>query len=81
VASVSHSSDARQFRQQLERAGYDVLRTGSGHYEVRHRGHYEVRHRGQRVATFPVTPGDRRWKKNALADIRRWERQAASLLP
>jgi len=73
---VSHTQDVRQLVRKLRHRNYVVEETKRGsHWEVRTKA-------GERVATFPSTPGDRRWKANALADIRRWERaKGMSLTP
>lgn len=63
---MSHKTDACKLRDQLRDEGFHVELTGSGHWEVRCDG--------RRVATFPQTPGDRRWRQNAIGDIRRWKR-------
>ncbi len=72
---MSHSQDVRQLVRRL-RQRYVVEETRRG-------SHWEVRtERGERVATIPSTPGDKRWRDNALADIRRWERaRGMSLTP
>jgi hypothetical protein len=58
--------DAKQLKKQLEREGFIVRETGSGHYEVRWKG--------KRITTFPQTPSDCRWKLNTMANIKRWKR-------
>lgn len=64
---MSHRTDANQLRRKLNKEGFRVLMTGSGHGEVRSQ-------QGERVSTFPQTPSDRRWKQNTMAEIRRWKR-------
>lgn len=64
---MSHKTDARRLKDQLRHEGYVVRLTGSGHWEVRTED-------GERVTTFPQTPSDRRWRQNALCNIRRWKR-------
>jgi len=64
---VSSRTEAVQLARQLRNEGFDVeLTRGSGHWEVRRNG--------RRVTTFANTPGDHRWKRNALQYIRRWKR-------
>jgi predicted RNA binding protein YcfA (HicA-like mRNA interferase family) len=38
-------------------------------------GHYRLTHRDGAVLVVPATPSGTRWKKNALADIRRANRK------
>lgn len=64
---MSHRVDAAKLAHQLEEEGFQVRVTGTGHWEVRVPG-------GERVCTFAQTPSDRRWRQNALGDIRRWKR-------
>jgi hypothetical protein len=66
---MSYTQDVRQLVRKLKRQGYLLEETKRGsHWEVRTKA-------GERVATFPSTPSDRRWRDNTLADIRRWERR------
>jgi|HubBroStandDraft_6_1064221.scaffolds.fasta_scaffold2102973_2 hypothetical protein len=64
---MSHKADAVKLVRQLREEGFQVQVTGGGHWEVRIPG-------GERVCTFAQTPSDRRWRQNALGDIRRWKR-------
>ncbi len=65
---MSRGTDVRQLVRKLKKQGYQVIHTPRG-------SHWEVRtQRGERIATFPSSPGDNRWRDNAIADIRRWER-------
>jgi hypothetical protein len=65
---MSHKTDAVKFARELRQQGFQVEVTrGSGHWEVRTAD-------GDRVCTFAQTPGDRRWRQNAMGDIRRWKR-------
>lgn len=64
---MSHKTDAKRLKGQLEEEGFTVKLTGSGHWEVRTES-------GERVTTFPQTPSDRRWRQNAIGNIRRWKR-------
>lgn len=52
-------------------AGFTFERyTGSGHYQLRHGN-------GNRLV-IPSTPSGTRWKRNALADIKRAQRRDTS---
>ena len=57
--------DVRRILDALEAAGYVVLRTRSGHFEIR------TPDGSERVTTFPGTPSDRRSVLNALAPLKR----------
>lgn len=64
---MSHKADAKRLADQLKEEGFNV--------KISHGGHWEVRDAdGRRVCTFAQTPSDRRWRQNALGDIRRWKR-------
>ena len=63
---MSHASDARALCKQLRREGFAV--------EMNSAGHWEVRWKGRKIATFPQTPSDKRWRQNCLGDIKRWKR-------
>ncbi len=63
------SGEARQLKRQLEKEGFLVLPTGSGHWEVR------PGRNAPKITTFGNSPnGGNRWKRNTLAQIRRWKR-------
>jgi hypothetical protein len=63
------AGEARQLRRQLEREGFLVLSTGSGHWEVR------LSRDGEKITSFGNSPGGgNRWKQNTLAQLRRWKR-------
>ena len=64
---MSHKTDAAKLVRQLREEGFHVRVTGTGHWEVRVPD-------GERVCTFAQTPSDRRWRQNALGDIKRWKR-------
>ncbi len=65
---MSHKADVKTLVQKLRQKGYSVELTLKG-------SHWEVRSRtGERISTFSCTPSDKRWRDNAVADIRRWER-------
>lgn len=64
---MSQQSDTAKLVRELRREGFSVEITGSGHWEVR-------ASTGERITTFSQTPGDRRWRGNAVAPIRRWKR-------
>jgi hypothetical protein len=63
---VSGKKEALQLKHRLEADGFSVTLNGSGHWEVRANGRW--------VSTFPQTPNYQRWRRNALADVRRWQR-------
>jgi len=61
----STSNEVRKFVKQARKAGVDIRQPdGAGHWSVWHKGH--------RVGSIPVSPSDFRWRKNAVADIRRY---------
>ncbi len=66
---MSYKTDAKKLKEQLEAEGFEVTRTGSGHYEVRHPTD------PQRITNFPQTPGDHRWRQNTVMYIKRWKRE------
>ena len=68
---MSYKKEALQLKRQLEREGFVVLRTGGDHWGVRTRA-------GEWVAGFGESPGDRRWRQNAVSQIRRWKRANAA---
>jgi hypothetical protein len=60
----------RQLSRYLRRQGFDIRHTGTGHLAVLDDG--------RKVFTLPSTPSDRRWYKNAVAELKAlglWERR------
>ena len=64
---ASHSSDVRALKRQLEREGFDVLPTGTGHWKVSQQG--------RRVTIFANSPSDRHWRANTLSRVKQWKRE------
>ncbi len=56
--------DVRKFIRELEQAGLEVDTSGKGKPKVKTAD-------GRFLVTLPLTPGDHRWKKNTLSELRR----------
>lgn len=64
---MSQRAEAGKLARKLRKEGFQVVLSG--------RGHWEVLSGDSHVTTFSHSPSDMRWKKNALANIRKWKRE------